>query len=320
MSQRIASSALSGVEMKELMLEAEKRVSAKRSGYTGGVIASILAILSIFLFGVIFLPIAILIAFFSTLNALMNGNVGGFLFNILAWVLILIGASTSPVFLGLVGLLGLSSSNIDFKPSDSYSHYSETVYENRKIRKKDKNNETIESFRSDEKFYISNNNEISCEEDDRVNDVIACIRAQEANYSKPSTNLSQIEINKYKSNFTDIENWAFQFETGSVQFFCTLEQCVGFASKDNVLHIANGNNIRDTREKPMDTDQRFNKAFFKSLYKATVNSKIEISNEGIMGTSMADRVLISYPSEGNPPQLEESLFQDAMQKYYYRYK
>ena len=122
---------LDKMEMKNLMLEAEKRVSAKKSGYLGGTVASILAILSIFILGVIFLPIAILIALFSTSNALINGNIGGVLYNILAWVLIVIGASTSPVFLVLLASLGFSMnspSNYNYSPvSTESSEYASEI-------------------------------------------------------------------------------------------------------------------------------------------------------------------------------------------------
>lgn len=95
-------------EMREIVAEAERRADAKRTGYTGGAIASILAVLSIFTLGVVFLPIAIIVAIFSTLNALGNGNTGGVLVNLLAWVLIVIGAATSPMFLALLATLGFS--------------------------------------------------------------------------------------------------------------------------------------------------------------------------------------------------------------------
>ena len=106
--QQMMGGSISAGDLNQIVRSAERRADARRAGNVGAAIASILAILSIFVMGVIFLPIAIVVAIFSTINAVINNNISGILYNTLAWILIIIGAATSPVFIGLLASIGLA--------------------------------------------------------------------------------------------------------------------------------------------------------------------------------------------------------------------
>lgn len=84
-------------------------ITKKGHGMTAGIIACVLAVLGIFLFGVVFIPLAIIVALIGTIIAIKNKNLSGIGVNILAWILILVGIITSPA---IWVLLGLASGNI----------------------------------------------------------------------------------------------------------------------------------------------------------------------------------------------------------------
>lgn len=87
-------------EAKELADILKKRGAGK----TAGIIACVCAVLGILFLGFIFVPLAVIAALFGTVIAVKNKNTAGIGINIFAWVLILIGFSTSPVLLGIIGI------------------------------------------------------------------------------------------------------------------------------------------------------------------------------------------------------------------------
>jgi len=73
---------------------------------TAGIIASVLAVLGILFLGVVFIPIAIIVALLGTFISIKNKNTAGIGVNVLAWVLIIVGFVTSPALLMVIGLSG----------------------------------------------------------------------------------------------------------------------------------------------------------------------------------------------------------------------
>ncbi|WP_456432229.1 hypothetical protein [Nitratifractor sp.] len=86
------------------MSETQVQVAKKGTGLIAGIIASVLAVLGILFLGVVFIPIAVIVAVIGTIIAVKNRNMAGIGVNILAWILIIVGFVTSPVLLGLLGL------------------------------------------------------------------------------------------------------------------------------------------------------------------------------------------------------------------------
>ncbi len=81
----------------------------RNTGIIPAIISSVLAVLGIFTFGIVFVPLAALLALISSIVALSNKNFGGFGLSILAWVLVAVGFITSPVLLAAVaGAIGIS--------------------------------------------------------------------------------------------------------------------------------------------------------------------------------------------------------------------
>lgn len=89
-------------EAKELADILHKRGAGK----TAGIIACVLAILGILTLGFVFIPLAIVVALIGTIIAIKNKNGVGVGINILAWILIIIGLSTSPMLLAMIGFGG----------------------------------------------------------------------------------------------------------------------------------------------------------------------------------------------------------------------
>jgi len=73
---------------------------------TAGIIASVLAVLGILFLGVVFIPLAIIVALLGTFISIKNKNTAGIGVNVLAWVLIIVGFITSPALLMVIGLSG----------------------------------------------------------------------------------------------------------------------------------------------------------------------------------------------------------------------
>ena len=80
-----------------------EEVGNKR-GMTAGIIACVLAGVGILFFGVVFVPLAMIVALFGTFLAVKSKNTGAIGVNILAWVLVIIGVATSPLLLVAIGL------------------------------------------------------------------------------------------------------------------------------------------------------------------------------------------------------------------------
>ena len=78
----------------------------QKKGMTAGIIASVLAVLGILFLGVVFIPIAIIVALLGTFISIKNKNTAGIGVNVLAWVLIIVGFITSPALLMVIGLSG----------------------------------------------------------------------------------------------------------------------------------------------------------------------------------------------------------------------
>lgn len=82
------------------MSEEQQEIVAKQgTGIIAGVIACVLAVLGILFLGVVFVPIAAIVAFIGTIIAIKNSNLAGIGVNILAWVLRLWGYSRPQCFL-----------------------------------------------------------------------------------------------------------------------------------------------------------------------------------------------------------------------------
>jgi hypothetical protein len=73
------------------------------SGLVAGVIAIIFAIIGILFFGIVFVPLAALVAVFGTFIAVKNRNIAGIGVNVLAWVLVIVGLMSSPLLLATLG-------------------------------------------------------------------------------------------------------------------------------------------------------------------------------------------------------------------------
>ena len=78
--------------------------SQQKTGIVAGIIACVLAVIGVFSFGMIFVPIATIVALIGTIIAIKNKNGAGIGVSILAWVLVIVGLFTSPVLLGIIGL------------------------------------------------------------------------------------------------------------------------------------------------------------------------------------------------------------------------
>lgn len=74
------------------------------TGMVAGIIACVLAVLGILFLGIVFVPIAAIVAIFGTVIAIKNKNNAGIGVNALAWVLIISGVFTSPVLLTVIGI------------------------------------------------------------------------------------------------------------------------------------------------------------------------------------------------------------------------
>jgi len=81
-------------------------VEKQKKGMTAGIIASVLAVLGILFLGVVFIPLAIIVALLGTFISIKNKNTAGIGVNILAWILIIVGFVTSPALLMVIGLSG----------------------------------------------------------------------------------------------------------------------------------------------------------------------------------------------------------------------
>lgn len=77
-------------------------VKNNNPGSTAGITACILAVLGILTLGTVFVPIAAVVALIGSINAVSHRNISGIGFNILAWVLVIVGVATSPMLLVLL--------------------------------------------------------------------------------------------------------------------------------------------------------------------------------------------------------------------------
>lgn len=84
------------------MTEAQAVVPKQGTGMVAGIIACVLAVLGILFLGIIFVPLAAIVAVFGTIIAIRNTNAAGIGVNVLAWVLTIIGVYTSPLLLATI--------------------------------------------------------------------------------------------------------------------------------------------------------------------------------------------------------------------------
>jgi len=87
-------------------------VKSKRTGVIPGIIAGVLALLGIFSVGLVFVPLAILVALIGSIVAIKNFNIGGVGVNILSWVLIVVGIAVSPGIWVALALIGFQDSDL----------------------------------------------------------------------------------------------------------------------------------------------------------------------------------------------------------------
>ncbi len=64
----------------------------------------ILAVLGILFLGIIFVPLAAIVALIGTIIAVKNRNMAGIGVNVLAWILVLFGFFTSPILMMALGV------------------------------------------------------------------------------------------------------------------------------------------------------------------------------------------------------------------------
>ena len=74
------------------------------TGMVAGIIACILAVLGILFLGIIFVPLAAIVALIGTIIAVKNRNMAGIGVNVLAWILVLFGFFTSPILMVALGV------------------------------------------------------------------------------------------------------------------------------------------------------------------------------------------------------------------------
>ncbi len=90
------------------MNDAQQILVKQGTGMMAGIIACILAVLGILFLGIIFVPIAAIVALIGTLIAIKNNNIAGLGVNLLAWLLTIMGLFTSPMLLGFLGIASSS--------------------------------------------------------------------------------------------------------------------------------------------------------------------------------------------------------------------
>ena len=74
------------------------------TGMVAGIIACILAVLGILFLGIIFVPLAAIVALIGTIIAVKNRNMAGIGVNVLAWILVLFGFFPSPILMMALGV------------------------------------------------------------------------------------------------------------------------------------------------------------------------------------------------------------------------
>ena len=79
-------------------------VNAGNPGMMAGIIACVLAVLGILFLGLVFVPLAAIVALIGTISAVKHKNAKSIGVNVLAWVLVLIGFVTSPMLLMMIGI------------------------------------------------------------------------------------------------------------------------------------------------------------------------------------------------------------------------
>ena len=81
----------------------EVSIQSRGSGMVAGIIACVLAVLGILFLGIVFVPLAAIVALIGTIIAVKGRNIAGIGVNVLAWVLVLVGFFTSPILLAAIG-------------------------------------------------------------------------------------------------------------------------------------------------------------------------------------------------------------------------
>ena len=78
--------------------------SSPNTGIIPASLSSVFAVLGIFTFGIVFIPIAFVLGIIGTIFSVKNKNKTGMGLSVLAWVLVIIGFLLSPVLRVYIGL------------------------------------------------------------------------------------------------------------------------------------------------------------------------------------------------------------------------
>lgn len=81
------------------------------AGIMAGIIASVLAVIGILFFGIVFVPLALVFTIVGMFLAVKNKNSAGIGVNILAFILVVIGIFTSPALLAVTGGIFTAAAN-----------------------------------------------------------------------------------------------------------------------------------------------------------------------------------------------------------------
>jgi len=79
-------------------------ITKRGNGMVAGIIACVIAVLGILTIGILFVPLAAIIALIGTIIAIKNKNMSGVGVNALAWVLVIFGFLTSPLLWVALGI------------------------------------------------------------------------------------------------------------------------------------------------------------------------------------------------------------------------
>jgi hypothetical protein len=75
-----------------------------KKGMLAGIFACVFAVLGILFLGIVFVPLAFIVAIIGTVLAVKAKEIASIGVNILAWILVLIGFATSPLLVAAIGI------------------------------------------------------------------------------------------------------------------------------------------------------------------------------------------------------------------------
>lgn len=86
----------------------EQKIIVVQNSNLVGILAIVFAILGIFFFAIVFVPLAVLLAIFATYKAVKK--TGSLIVAIIAWILIIVAIATSPTLWAIFGVSAAASS------------------------------------------------------------------------------------------------------------------------------------------------------------------------------------------------------------------